>query len=157
MMSQVNNGRAGRWLMLAAMTLSAGAWAAGDESVDPWQAAMDAAVQGPAAITLADQAELSLDSGELFIPAAEAEALMVAVGNGEDPTLLGLVMAADDAPWWVTVNYEPEGYISDEDAADIYQDSMVTLAPSRVRVRARSKAALPSPMTATFRFRPLMS
>lgn len=117
-MSQVNNGRAGRWLVLAAMALSGGAWAAGDEAVDPWQAAMAAAVQGPAAITLADQAELTLDSGELFIPAAEAEALMVAVGNGEDPTLLGLVMAADDSPWWVTVNYEPEGYISDEDAAD---------------------------------------
>lgn len=114
------------WALALVMVVSPVMAADDDSSDNAWEAAMAAAVLGPEQITLADQGQLLLAEGELFIPAAEAEALMVAVGNGEDPTLLGVVMStADDVPWWVTVNYEADGYVSDDDAADWDADELL--------------------------------
>ena len=80
-------------------------------------AARAALVRGPASIPLREQATLALPAGFGFVPRAPAAALMQAFGNRVDERFLGLVVPTQgEGAWLVDVEYEPSGYIKDDEA-----------------------------------------
>jgi len=83
-----------------------------------WQAASQAMVHGPTTVQLKDQAELALPEGYGFVPPKQGAELMDALGNSTDDRFIGLIFptAQEDANWFVTMDYEPSGYIKDDDA-----------------------------------------
>jgi uncharacterized membrane-anchored protein len=79
-------------------------------------AARAAIQRGPVTVKLRDQAQLDLPEGFGFIPRKEAAALMSAMGNDAGDDLLGLIIPLGEARWFVVANYDPAGYIKDDDA-----------------------------------------
>jgi uncharacterized membrane-anchored protein len=80
---------------------------------------------GPAEIALGSQAKLKLPEGYSFIPQPQAGQLLKAMGNGEDPTRLGIIIPpASDA--FVVPRYIDAGYIKDDEAADWKADELLT-------------------------------
>ena len=76
-------------------------------------------------------ATLNVPDGFYFLNAKDANTVLVDVwGNPPDQSTLGMLFPADSTPfdmdaWAVTVEYEEDGYVSDEDADDInYQDML---------------------------------
>ncbi len=76
-------------------------------------------------------ATLNVPDGFYFLNAKDANTVLVDVwGNPPDQSMLGMLFPADSTPfdmdaWAVTVEYEEDGYVSDEDADDInYQDML---------------------------------
>ena len=101
-----------------------------DAGPDPWQIASQAMQIGPKTIALRDQAMLQLPQGYGFVPTREATQLMEAMGNGADDKFIGLILpphaGADDAEdWMVSVEYDPAGYIKDEDAKNWDADELL--------------------------------
>lgn len=91
-----------------------------------WLAAKKVAVTGPADVPLAGEAHLKLPAGEAFIPAAEANRLMQAMGNGAGPGRVGLILGrGKDSGWMVDVGWTREGYVKDGDAKDWKADEML--------------------------------
>ena len=75
--------------------------------------------EGPATIALRDQAVLELPDGYGFVSEEPGARMMEAMGNRVDGRFLGLVLPmADEERWFVSVEYEPSGYIEDDDAKD---------------------------------------
>src|SRR3954470_15948886 len=66
-----------------------------------WDAARKAAVTGPAEIKLLDQGSLKIAPDEAFIPAAEANRIMAAMGNVSTPSRYGLVVGRGKEANWV--------------------------------------------------------
>ncbi len=90
-----------------------------------WKLAQATAKPGPAEIKLGDQAMLKLPANEVYIPQPAAGKLMQAMGNSADSRMLGLVMPTDDDKnWMVVAEYEPSGYIRDDDAKDWNVDDL---------------------------------
>ncbi|QUP53030.1 DUF2167 domain-containing protein [Ralstonia syzygii] len=89
-----------------------------------WATAKAAAQPGPTAVTLRDQAKLNISAGEVFIPQPAAGQLMHAMGNRNNPDMLGLVMPTNGAEWMVVAKYEASGYIKDDDAKDWNVDDL---------------------------------
>ncbi|MDE2138748.1 MAG: DUF2167 domain-containing protein [Gammaproteobacteria bacterium] len=79
-------------------------------------AARAAIERGPVNIRLRDQAQLELPPGFGFIPQKESAALLSAMGNDAGPDLLGLIVPLGEARWFVVANYDPSGYVKDDDA-----------------------------------------
>ncbi len=76
-----------------------------------------AQVKGPANIPLRDQAVLKLPAGYLWVPEPAASQLMKALGNHPDERELGLIFPqAENEQWMIVADYEPSGYIKDDDA-----------------------------------------
>jgi uncharacterized membrane-anchored protein len=91
-----------------------------------WDAAIAAMVRGPNSVQLKDQAQLALPAGYGFVPPREGAAVMDMLGNQTDERFIGLIFPqADDASWFVTVDYEPSGYIKDDDAKDWDADELL--------------------------------
>jgi uncharacterized membrane-anchored protein len=92
--------------------------AAAEPPPDPvWTAAMEAMVVGPNKIDLIDQAQFSVPEGYGFVPRAQAKPVMEKMGNQTDDRFLGLVFPMQDgAAWFVSVEFEPSGYVKDDDA-----------------------------------------
>jgi uncharacterized membrane-anchored protein len=90
-----------------------------------WQAAQEAMLNGPQTIELRDQARLALPEGYGFVPAKEGAAVMELMGNSIDSRFIGLIFPHSDAQWFVTVDYEPSGYIKDDDAKDWNADELL--------------------------------
>ena len=79
---------------------------------------------GPADIALGGQATLKLPEGYAYIPQPQADQLLKAMGNGEDPTRLGIIIPpASDA--FVVPRYIAAGYIKDDEAADWKADELL--------------------------------
>lgn len=88
-----------------------------------WAEAKAASIAGPAAIpmTVRDtlQAQLALPAGHVYIPQPHAAQVLAAMGNpGQEAHLQGLVFPDNEAPWFMTIRFEPVGYLRDADAAD---------------------------------------
>jgi len=101
-----------------------------DGSPNPWQIASKAMQIGPKTIALRDQATLHLPPGYGFVPTREATQLMEAMGNSESGNFVGLILpphaGEDDAEdWMVSVDYDPAGYIKDEDAKNWNADELL--------------------------------
>jgi len=101
--------------------------AAGDDAAKAvWQAASTAMVHGPTTVKLKDQAELALPEGYGFVPPKEGAALMDSLGNSTDERFIGLIFpTGTDANWFVTMDYEPSGYIKDDDAKEWDADELL--------------------------------
>jgi len=91
-----------------------------------WQAASKVAVMGPADIPLDKVAHLKLAADEAFVPAAEANRIMTALGNGAASNRVGLVVSrAKGANWLVDVRWVHEGHVPDGDAAEWKPDELL--------------------------------
>ena len=91
-----------------------------------WDAAGAAMVHGPSAVPLNDQAQLALPAGYGFVPQKEGAAVMDMLGNQTDERFIGLIFPeSEDSSWFVTVDYEPSGYIKDDDAKDWDADELL--------------------------------
>ena len=129
-MSRMGNGLARMVCVLAtawmvAAHAQAPSPADGQAEIDrAWQAASDSAQPGPASIKLRDQALLKLPADYVWIPEPAASQLMRAMGNHPDSRQLGLIFPTGQAGWLVVAEYEPSGYIKDDDARDWKVDEM---------------------------------
>lgn len=114
-------------ILLIAFADFAHAQEAPAEAPDPTTEAVRAALQqGPVDIALRDQARLALPEGFGFIPAREAAQLLARMGNQTDERFVGLIVPlAEDASWMVVAEYEPSGYIKDDDAKDWNADELL--------------------------------
>lgn len=117
--------------LLAAVLLGTWGTAASAQALTPDQAkqafeeARQAARPGPASVPLAGQATLKLPAEHAFVPQPQAGRLLNAMGNpGHDPQLQGLVFPQGGS-WFVTVRYEPSGYIKDDDAREWNADELL--------------------------------
>jgi uncharacterized membrane-anchored protein len=91
-----------------------------------WQAASAAMVHGPNTVQLKDQAQLALPAGYGFVPPKEGAAVMDMLGNQTDERFVGLIFPqAEESNWFVTIDYEPSGYIKDDDAKDWNADELL--------------------------------
>lgn len=91
-----------------------------------WQAAGAAMIHGPSTVTLKDQAQLALPAGYGFVPPKEGAAVMDMLGNQTDERFVGLIFPeAEESSWFVTMEYEPSGYIKDDDAKDWNADELL--------------------------------
>jgi len=89
------------------------------------RSAMDAMQRGPQSIALADQARLALPEGYGFVPNPQAAKLMEASGNTVDQRFIGLVLPLSTERWFATIEYEPSGYVADDDAKDWNADALL--------------------------------
>jgi uncharacterized membrane-anchored protein len=99
-----------------------------DELKAAWMAGARAATEGPADITLIDQATLKLPAGYDFIPKAEGGRILRALGNtvGES-TFVGLIVGTKPGDEWiVSTRFIKEGYIKDDDAKNWDADELLT-------------------------------
>jgi uncharacterized membrane-anchored protein len=91
-----------------------------------WAAAAKAAVIGPASVKLLDQAILQIPAGEAFIPQQQAQAIQRAAGNGDDPSVYGMVVStAHGQDWWDIISWTGDGYVRDGDAKNWQPDSLL--------------------------------
>jgi Uncharacterized membrane-anchored protein conserved in bacteria len=91
-----------------------------------WQAAFAAMVHGPTTVELKDQAQLALPEGYGFVPPKQGAALMDTLGNTTDDRFIGLIFPeAEESSWFVTMDYEPSGYIKDDDAKEWDADELL--------------------------------
>ncbi|WP_300614858.1 DUF2167 domain-containing protein [Dokdonella sp.] len=92
-----------------------------------WNAAAAAMQHGPQTVALSNQASLKLPEGFGFVPPRQGKALMEAMGNSIGGTFLGLIVptADDEDSWIATVDYEPAGYIKDDDARHWKADELL--------------------------------
>ena len=115
--------------LLLALLLAWCSWACAADSVstareEQFKAARAAAVKvlvrGPTSVSLRDQATLALPAHFGFIPKKEAAALMTLMGNHTGDQFMGLIvpLASEGTPgqWIVTLQYDPAGYVKDDDA-----------------------------------------
>lgn len=94
-----------------------------------YQAAAAAALAvqkvGPTEILLLDQARLNLPDGYAFIPVKEAGEWMRSMGNRVDSSFLGLVISTKAEPWLITIEFQKEGFIKDDDAKNWDADDLL--------------------------------
>lgn len=88
------------------------------EMTAAFEAARAVAKVGPTDIALKDQATLKLPEGFVFIPQPEADQVMKAMGNGNDPSRMGIVFPQAEEDWLVVIKYIDSGYIKDDEAKD---------------------------------------
>ena len=92
-----------------------------------WAAAGKTAIVGPAKIKLLDQGELTIPAGDVFVPAAEANRIMEAIGNPAHSSRFGLIVSRKDQDiWMVDVDWIKEGYVRDGDAKDWKPDTLLS-------------------------------
>jgi uncharacterized membrane-anchored protein len=120
------------WAMLASLPVYAQAAPPSEASrkaelVAAWQAASKAGTDGPSSVALIDQAVLKLPAGHFFVPKAEGERVMRALGNViADSTFVGLVVGnRPNNRWMVVIRYIKEGYIKDDDAKNWNADDLL--------------------------------
>jgi len=83
-------------------------------------------VVGPAEVMLKDQARLALPAARMWVPHPVAGKILEAMGNRPGPRLLGLVYPlAETDDWIVVAEYEPAGYVKDDDARDWNADDLL--------------------------------
>jgi uncharacterized membrane-anchored protein len=88
-----------------------------DEGADeqpplPWK-------DGPQRIDMGHGVTFDLPAGRRFLGLPEAAQLMEKMGNLENDDLLGIAVSSDDASdYVVTIRYDEEGYVKDDDKLD---------------------------------------
>jgi uncharacterized membrane-anchored protein len=116
------------WLALA---LGAGSLFAAAQTNEADNASLKAEVArvrqvGPAEVALHDQARLKLPEGTMFVPQPTANKILKSMGNHGDERVLGLIYPlTPDQDWAMVAEYEPAGYIKDDDARDWNADDLL--------------------------------
>jgi uncharacterized membrane-anchored protein len=91
-----------------------------------WTDAAKTATRGPAEIKLLDEATLHLTEDEAFVPAAEANKVMEALGNQVSEARYGLIVSRKpDTQWMIDVKWVKEGYVRDGDAKEWQADALL--------------------------------
>ena len=81
---------------------------------------------GPVDVELNDQARLRLPQGTMFVPQPAAGKILKSMGNSADARVLGLIYPlGDKQDWAIIAEYEPAGYIKDDDARDWNADDLL--------------------------------
>ena len=131
-MNALWNSVARAWWLLLLVAAQTAAWGQGAPTAGAQaelKAAIDAAqkaqVSGPSEVKLADQAVLKLPKGFVYIPPAEGQKLLAAMGNRVGDGLLGLIFPASDSQWFVAMRFMKSGYIKDDDARDWKTDDLL--------------------------------
>jgi uncharacterized membrane-anchored protein len=106
--------------LLAGVALSAPVFAEGEPNLRDLQH-----TTGPAHIPVRDQAAIDLPDGYQFYPEASGKTIMEKLGNRVGNTFVGLITPGRGADWFVIVEYEPSGHISDEDAKNWDADKLL--------------------------------
>jgi uncharacterized membrane-anchored protein len=88
---------------------------AGQELKSAIDALKTAAMPGPQDIALSSQANLKLPEGFAFVPKAQADRFMRAIGNSVDQDFIGLIFG-EELDGFVSIEFSPAGYIKDDDA-----------------------------------------
>ena len=121
------------WLSALVAVFQSAAWAQGAPTAGAqaeMQAAIDSAqkaqVSGPSDVKLTDQAVLKLPQGFLYIPPAEGQKLLTAMGNRVGDGLLGLIFPDSNAEWFVAMRFMKSGYIKDDDAKEWKTDELLS-------------------------------
>lgn len=119
------------WLFLLAIALlpAARADALSDarkaELQQAGAAAEAASLTGPQRIPLGDQVTLNLPADYTYVPRKEGAALMHAIGNQTDENFLGLIFGESLEGGFVSIRFDPAGYIRDDDARDWNADELL--------------------------------
>jgi uncharacterized membrane-anchored protein len=79
---------------------------------------------GPKKIDLGDDLVLDLPEGMGYFNRADGKRLMEKMGNRTDESLRGLVFKRD-ASWLIALKYVGDGYVKDDDAADLKPDEIL--------------------------------
>ena len=90
-----------------------------------WKAASVALQHGPQTIVLRDQARLNLPENYGFVPPKEGRTLMEALGNDVGDGFMGLIFPLGEESWMVKLDYDPAGYIEDDDAKHWKSDELL--------------------------------
>lgn len=100
------------WLTMLVVVFQSAAWAQGAPTAGAQaemkaaiEAAQKAQVSGPSDVKLADQAVLKLPKGFVYVPPAEGQKLLTAMGNRVGDGLLGLIFPDSDAEWFVAMRF----------------------------------------------------
>jgi len=120
------------WLVALLLLFQDVAWGQGTPKANA-QAEMQAAIEGarkaqvtgPSDVKLGDQAKLSLPAGFVFIPPAEGNKLLTAMGNRAGEGMLGLIFPESDAQWFVAMRFFKSGYIKDDEAKEWKTDELL--------------------------------
>ena len=104
-------------LCLAWMAFAPAAMAQEDEE-DIW-------TLGPANVQLGDIAEMPLPEGYRFIGAEDTRMLMQAMGNPPSDQEMGLIAPNSEDNWFIVFEYDPVGFIEDDDHAEIDADALL--------------------------------
>ena len=80
--------------------------------------------EGPKKIDLGHDLELDLPANMLYLDRAEGKQLMESNGNIIGDSFLGLV-GQKGASWIVTITYWEDGYVKDDEAADLDADEIL--------------------------------
>ena len=118
---------AGALALAALAVLAQGASASTDAARDEIRKDVERVkVVGPAEVMLVDQARLALPAKRMWVPQPVAGKILEAMGNRPGPRLLGLVYPLAEADDWIVVaEYEPAGYVKDDDARDWNADDLL--------------------------------
>ena len=81
-------------------------------------------VRGPSRVALGHELTLDLPDGFFFLAKKDADEMMRRSGNQDDPSLLGVVLKPDSS-WLVTVSFDAEGYIKDEEGEKLDADEIL--------------------------------
>ena len=81
-------------------------------------------VRGPSRVALGHELTLDLPDGFFYLEKKDADEMMRRFGNQDDPSLLGVVLKPDSS-WIVTVSFDAEGYIKDEDGEKLDADEIL--------------------------------
>jgi uncharacterized membrane-anchored protein len=82
--------------------------------------------EGPAEVTLGEQAMLKLPAGYSYLGQKDTQRALKDMGNFPSGTELALVTGAgDQAQWFVVIRFIDAGYVADDDAADWDADAML--------------------------------
>jgi uncharacterized membrane-anchored protein len=73
---------------------------------------------GPAQVDLGHDLSLALPADAQFLAPPDAGRVLEKLGSFHHDDLLGLVASQADEDWFVTLRYEDEGYIKDDEAID---------------------------------------
>jgi uncharacterized membrane-anchored protein len=90
------------------------------------RAADAARLRGPRDIALAGEATLHLPADMAFIPAAEANRFLIALGNTADPHRLGVVVSnRADQNWMAIVRWVHDGHVPDAGAREWQPEALL--------------------------------
>ncbi len=82
--------------------------------------------EGPAEVTLGEQAVLKLPTGYSYLGQKDTQRALKDMGNFPSGSELALVTAAgNQAQWFVVIRFIDAGYVADDDAADWDADAML--------------------------------
>jgi uncharacterized membrane-anchored protein len=81
-------------------------------------------VHGPSRVSLGHELTLDLPDGFFFFHKKDADDMMRSFGNQDDPSLLGVVLKPE-ASWLVTISFDAEGYVKDEEGEKLDADEIL--------------------------------